>query len=72
MRPIYEWRWERDGHPAHSTRSPRKSAMFKRFAAKLGGTVTRTKVGYKLVAPELLDQLNEWARQELGEENTTP
>lgn len=60
LQPIYEWCWERpDGGKKH-TRSPRTAHTYYRFADRLGGTVTRSIVGYKL--PSLL---NELARQAL-------
>ena len=61
MGKLYEWRWR-----SFRTRNTRNAASLKRMAAKLGGTVERTQVGYKLPVGKMLDEINEMARKELG------
>ena len=56
LRPIYEWRWVREGHPDHKTRSTRTAGAYKRFAQRLGGEVTRQHLGFRIPLSAILDQ----------------
>ena len=55
LRPIYEWRWVREGHPDHKTRSTRTAGAYRRFAKRLGGEVTRHRVGFRFPLAAVLD-----------------
>lgn len=56
LRPIYEWCWIREGYPDHKTCSTRTAGAYKRFAKKLGGEVTRHRVGFKFPLNTILDK----------------
>ena len=55
-RPIYEWVWRRPDAFVpieRTTRSARRAGVYRRFAARFGGTVERRQVGLRISLAEL-------------------